>query len=312
MHKVVVSGGNGFVGSSLVQRLSAMGIEVHAIVNENHQRLDRILPADCIHVLRGGVGSAVEIVHRLQPDTIFHLAAVYSEPISAECILAMLDGNLTLGTCLLFAATQCRSQPVFINTGTYWQFDVHSHYAPNTLYAATKQAFQDLLYFYRRSQGVRSVTLILYDTFGEADTRSKLWNRLTGAAPGTSIPLSPGGQTIHLVHIDDVIEAFLQAARLLHSDASLEPASLEPASLEPAYSVASATPARLRTLVESLNAQAGLELNLCWEQTPYWEGQVLEPWVGRELPGWTARIEVLPALVQMAQTARKRRQTENL
>jgi nucleoside-diphosphate-sugar epimerase len=97
MRKVIVSGGNGYIGSSLVSCLTSKGVEVHAIVNENHQRLDAILPAECIHVLRDGVGTAVEIVTRVNPDTIFHLAAVYAEPVSAGCVLSMIDGNLTLG-----------------------------------------------------------------------------------------------------------------------------------------------------------------------------------------------------------------------
>ena len=59
MRKVIVSGGNGFIGSSLILSLLAKGIEVHAIVNENHQRLDAILPGECIHVLRDGIGSVV-------------------------------------------------------------------------------------------------------------------------------------------------------------------------------------------------------------------------------------------------------------
>jgi nucleoside-diphosphate-sugar epimerase len=171
MRKAIVTGGNGFIGSSLISRLMSVDVEVHAIVNENHQRLDSILPAGCIHVLHGGIGSAVDIVTRLNPDTIFHLAAVYAEPINAKSVLSMIDGNLTLGACLLFAATQCTAQPKFVNTGTYWQFDANSAYSPNTLYAATKHAFQDLLVFYRERLGVPSVSLVLYDTFGEKDTR---------------------------------------------------------------------------------------------------------------------------------------------
>ncbi len=294
MRKVIVSGGNGFVGSSLVRRLCSMGVEVHAIVNQNHQRLDSTLAPERIHELHRGVGSAVEIVRRVEPDTIFHLAAVYSEPASAECILSMLDGNLTLGTCLLFAATQCASCPVFVNTGTYWQFDAESHYSPNTLYAATKQAFQDVLLFYRMRLGVRSTTLILYDTFGEQDTRRKLWQRLTTAAAGNSISLSEGEQTIHLLHIEDTVSAFTRAANLLRSEVPLETV----------YSVSSGEPVRLRTLVESLNAEAQLGLDLRWGAAPYWEGQVLDPWVGTTLPGWRAEIKVLPALVEMARRHR--------
>ena|SRR5258705_8766734 len=118
--------------------------------------------------------SAVDIVSRVQPDTIFHLAAVYAEPVSAKCVLSMIEGNLTLGVCMSFAASQMENKPVFINTGTYWQFDVDSAYSPNTLYAATKHAFQDVLHFYRHRLGIASVTLVLYDTFGETDTHPKL------------------------------------------------------------------------------------------------------------------------------------------
>ena len=290
MRKVIVSGGNGFVGSTLVKRLAAMNFEVHAIVNENHQRLDKILPSHCIHVLQDGIGSAVEIVTRVKPETIFHLAAVYSEPVSAQCVLSMLDGNLTLGTCLLLAAALCPSHPVIVNTGTYWQCDTSGTYSPNTLYAATKHAFQDILEFYRTRLGVSSVTLILYDTFGEEDTRGKLWNRLTMASPGTSIQLSPGEQTIHLVHIEDTVNAFLRAAELLHTRVPLEPL----------YSVSSLTPKTLRSLVEALNLDAHLQLDLQWGAAPYWDGQILHPWVGRTLPGWKAETKVLAALVHMA------------
>jgi nucleoside-diphosphate-sugar epimerase len=295
MRKVIVSGGNGFIGSSLILCLLAKSIEVHAIVNENHQRLDAILPGDCIHVLHGGIGSVVEIVTRVIPDTIFHLAAVYAEPDSSRSVLRMIDGNLTLGACLLFAATQCSPQPVFINTGTYWQFDPNSTYSPNTLYAATKHAFQDILLFYRERWGVRSVSLVLYDTFGENDTRPKLWRRITTALPGESLRLSPGDQTIHLIHIDDTVSAFFQAAEMLQ----------EHSAMEPLYSLSSPAPVKLRTLVEELNAKGNLNLNLQWGAVPYWEGQVLVPWVGKALPGWVPKVEVLPALLSMA-TARKR------
>jgi nucleoside-diphosphate-sugar epimerase len=206
----------------------------------------------------------------------------------------MIDGNLTLGACLLFAATQCTSQPVFVNTGTYWQFDATSGYSPNTLYAATKHAFQDLLVFYRKRLGIRSVSLVLYDTFGEDDTRPKLWHRLTTLPCGGSVRLSPGDQTIHLIHIDDTIQAFLRAAELLHDDCPIDPI----------YCVSSPTPVALRDLVEELNAKGGLALDLQWGALPYWEGQVIEPWVGEILPGWTPQVQVMPALLRMANRTR--------
>jgi nucleoside-diphosphate-sugar epimerase len=236
------------------------------------------------------MGSTVDIVAKLEPDTIFHLAAVYAEPISAQSVLSMIDGNLTLGACLLFAATQCRKLPVFINTGTYWQFDKDFTYSPNTLYAATKHAFQDLLLFYRNRLGIASVTLVLYDTFGETDTRPKLWHRLTTASAGDVFRLSAGEQMIHLIHIDDTVNAFFRAAELLHDSYPVGPI----------YSVPSPNPVKLRFLVEALNSTGMLGLDLQWGTVPYWHGQIFEPWVGEVLPGWTAKVEVLPALLHMA------------
>jgi nucleoside-diphosphate-sugar epimerase len=301
VRRVIITGGNGFVGSSLISRLVEMGVEVHALVNQNHQRLDKILPPECIHVLERYVSSSVATVLQVQPDTIFHLAAVYAEPVSAQCILSMIEGNLTLGACMLFAASQMEKKPVFVNTGTYWQFDAaDSSFAPNTLYAATKHAFQDLLYFYRSRMDIASVTLVLYDTFGEKDTRNKLWQQLTSSSQGESILLSVGTQTIHLLHIDDNVNAFIQAATLLHQHETLGPI----------YSVSSPTPTPLRSLVEALNEKADLGLDLKWGAHPYWEGQVFEPWVGERLPGWEPQIEPLHALVQMAKNRRGSAQSE--
>jgi hypothetical protein len=86
------------------------------------------------------------------------------------------------------------------------------------------------------------------------------------------------------------VSAFFRAAELLQ----------EHSAMEPIYSLSSPTPVKLRVLVEELNAKGNLALDLQWGAVPYWEGQVLEPWVGKVLPGWTPQIEVLPALLRMA------------
>jgi nucleoside-diphosphate-sugar epimerase len=289
IRKVVVSGGNGFIGSSLVRRLVGRGIEVHALANENHQRLDRMLPSQQIHVVTGDASQASEFVLAIQPDVIFHLAAVYSEPHSIECIQSMIQGNMLLGVSMLFAASRCDRVPAFINTGTYWQFGATGAYAPNTLYAATKQAFQDILQFYRTRLPVRSTTLMLYDTFGPSDQRPKLWNRLAAATRGQHIPLSPGDQTIQLVHIEDTVDAFLQAAIALHRGDRLDEV----------YAVRPEWCPTLRELVDRFNQASGLELDLGWGELPYWEGQVFTPWRGATLPGWSVRRDVVQDLLAL-------------
>ena len=290
MHRVILTGGNGFVGSHLVENLVAAGVEVHAVANANHQKLDSLLPPEQIHVIRQSPYAAAELVTRLEPDAIFHLAAVYEEPVSIQSVAEMVDGNLALGTALLFGASRCPRPAVFVNTGTYWQFDVEGNYAPNTVYAATKQAFQDRRFFYERKGFVAAVTIILYDTFGRGDTRAKLWAYLLAQPPGSTVDLSEGKQGIELVAIEDVVEAFLQAARLLSSGTPLAPV----------YCVRSQNRGSLKDMVEELNQRGNMQLNLRWGHKPYWEGQVLEPWLGPQLPGWSPRVSVIETLVSQA------------
>ncbi len=293
MKRAVVTGGNGYVGSSLVKHLLAEGWTVHAIVNENHQRLDPLLPQNHIHVSTKDFVDAADLVTRLQPDAIFHLAAVYAEPVSVGCIRAMIEANLVLGATLLFAASRCAVAPVFVNTGTFWQFAPDQSYAPNTLYAASKQGFQDILTYYSRQGGLPSTTMVLYDVFGPADDRPKLWNRITRCAPGTHLPLSPGTQHLSLVFIDDVVDAFLIAAqRLLAGEA-----------LQPLYSVAAKETISLRDLLQQFNQASRLQLSFGWGELPFWEGVVQRPWVGERLPGWTPRHDVLPSLLSMVASA---------
>ena len=290
MRRVILTGGNGFVGSHLVETLAAAGVEVHAVANANHQKLDTLLPPEQIHVIRQSPYAAADLVTRLEPDAIFHLAAVYEEPVSIQCVAEMVDGNLSLGTALLFGASRCARPAIFVNTGTYWQFDIEGNYAPNTVYAATKQAFQDLLFFYERKGFVSAITIILYDTFGRGDTRSKLWAYLLAQPPGAIVDLSEGRQGIELVAIEDVVEAFLQAARLLSAGTPLDPI----------YCVRSLSRGTLRDMVEELNRRGDMQLTLRWGHKPYWEGQVLDPWLGPQLPGWSPRVSVIDALVSQA------------
>lgn len=298
----VLTGGNGYVGSSLIRRLQQADVEIHAFVNENHQRLDTLLPSSYVHVLKQGVDGAAEMVTRIQPDVIFHLAAVYAEPTSVPSIRSMIDGNLTLGATMLHAATRCAVPPAFVNTGTYWQFANDQTYSPNTLYAATKQAFQDILTYYCIHQRVPSTTLVLYDVFGPGDDRPKLWNRITRCPPATHVPLSQGIQQIQLVHIDDVVEAFVIAADRLC-------AGLETG---PLYAVRSTETRTLRELLDAFNSRSGLDLSYGWGEIPTWHGVVQVPWLGEILPTWRTQREVITELLKMATQSQLHERGQNI
>ena len=100
-----------------------------------------------------------------------------------------------------------------MNTGSYSQHYGGRAYSPVSLYAATKQAFQDILQFYCEVRGLRAVTLELPDTYGPDDKRPKLFSLLDRVArSGETLQMSPGEQLLDLLHVDDVVHGYEVAA----------------------------------------------------------------------------------------------------
>lgn len=286
MRNVLVTGGNGYLGSVLIRDMIRRGIQVHALVHRNRGRLDELLaPAD-IHATGDDIAAIETLTAELCPDVVFHLAGRHAEPATLTDTAEMIQSNLTMGTALLRGALLSEHQPIFINAGSYWQFSEQGSFSPNTFYAATKQAFMDLMFFFERMKGLRSTTLILYDTFGLDDPRPKLWTRILNAPAGARIPLTEGRQLIDLVHVDDVASAFVRAVELLEKGEILDRT----------YAVRSERLVTLRVLIEWFNLMAGKRLELDWGAIAYKEGQIFTPWQGPLLPGWHAEISFEAAM----------------
>jgi nucleoside-diphosphate-sugar epimerase len=188
-----------------------MGVSVHALVRTVSPQKNNFTS----HRYDGRMSTLSTIVSDIRPDVVFHLAALASYDHSPSDIDAMVDANIRLGVQLAEACSQ-RGKIVFINVGTYWQNGQGtSRYEPVSLYAAMKQAFQDIAVYYARATPLRIATLKFFDVYGPNDPRGKLLAQLDEArTTKTSLPLSPGKQLIEMVHIDDAVAALIHAARL--------------------------------------------------------------------------------------------------
>ena len=81
--KVLITGGAGFVGSNLADRLLARGDEVLVIDNYATGRRDNLTPQDNLTIVEGTIADA-DLVNKLfdefQPDKVVHAAASYKDP----------------------------------------------------------------------------------------------------------------------------------------------------------------------------------------------------------------------------------------
>jgi nucleoside-diphosphate-sugar epimerase len=278
--RVLITGGAGFLGSQLVRACLGNGWNV-SIISRPENRLDKInefLGNVAVFPSCNDTAGVIEIMHQAKPDLVFHLASVFIAQHRSDDILNLIQSNITFGTQILEAMTIC-GVPHIINTGTSWQHFENQDYNPVNLYASTKQAFEDILVYYVKAFSISAITLHLFDTYGPADPRPKLFRLFQKYAQnGQVLEMSPGEQLIDLVHVDDIVDAFLVAARRLLAGKEQE---------HRVYSVSSGSPVQLKELVQIYQRITGHHLAVKWGGRPYRDREVMVPWsTGSQLPGW--------------------------
>ncbi|MFB1490754.1 MULTISPECIES: NAD-dependent epimerase/dehydratase family protein [unclassified Thiocapsa] len=287
--KALITGATGFIGRHLTRHLVSADWQVHAIVRpESHRTVLPDTAAVRLHEHTGSTESMQAIVAEAQPDVVFHLASLFLSDHQPADIGRLVQNNLLFGTQVVEAMT-LHGATALVNTGTSWQHYEGRDYSPVNLYAATKQAFEDLLQYYVEARGLRVITLKLYDTYGPDDPRPKLINLLRRvAAENQPLSMSPGEQLLDLVHVDDVTRAFIVAGeRLLGGDTAGHER----------YAVSSGTLLSLKRVVEEYELALGRRLPIDWGGRSYRAREVMAPWIGAALPGWKPKVTLPQGIV---------------
>lgn len=282
MKKALVTGATGYIGSNLVKRLLKDGWQVHVIyIEDKFSRSSQKDPSVHYHLFNGTNENMLSIVKGVSPDVVFHLASLFLAQHTPADILPLISSNILFSTQLVEAMVTNRTFNL-INTGTSWQHYMNSDYDPVCLYAATKQAFEDILKYYIAISDLKVITLKLFDTYGPGDPRPKLMPNLHNAITGgTALNMSPGKQLLDFVYIDDVVNAFAIAAERLNKNS----ANYE------TFAVTSKTPKTLKEIVTIYEKVSGAKIAANWGTRPYRQREVMVPWKkGKALPGWKANI----------------------
>ena len=288
----LVTGATGFVGRHLVRHLLNQGWRIHALVRPGSNT--DVLPVEraeiTVHTTDGTSHSVEQAVATARPDVVFHLASLFLAQHERADITPLIHANLRFGT-QLAEATARTGTSALVNTGTPWQYHQGSDYSPVNLYAATKQAFEDLLQYYVDAQGLRVITLALADTYGPDDPRPKLLPKLAALATGHEpIPLSPGEQHLDLVHVRDAARAFRIAG---------EHALAATPGTHARFAVTSGTTLSLRELVATIESVSGRTLPVAWGARPYRPREVMQPAIGTPLPDWAPEIALRTGLKEL-------------
>ena len=289
--RVIITGATGFIGKNLCHFLAEHGDFEIGVIVRNADKLGADFPVSRCFQLTSSFEDLYRFVDDFQPVGIFHLASLFIANHQTNDILPLIQSNIAFGTMLLEAAAVSKKIKYFINIGSSWQTAVSdsSDYHPMDLYAATKQAFEDILHFYSEFYGLKSVTLRLFDSYGPGDTRRKLLQLLAHSLKtGDSLAMSPGEQQIDLVHVADICRAIrtafekLQSGELVSGDI---------------YGVRSGHPVKLKELAALIECAAGKKLNIVWGGRPYRPNEIMKTNMAlHSLPGWKPEISLADGL----------------
>jgi len=287
--KIIVTGSTGFVAKALIETLINAGNEVHAIIR-SHSDTSGIHQETKFYTDNGKSSDLVQYFKKIHADGVIHLASLFLAQHEVEDTEALVVSNILFGTRLLEASIHSDVN-WFINTGTFWQHYNNETYNPVNLYAATKQAFQDVAKFYYETQNINFVTIKLNDTFGAGDTRKKvfnLWKNL--ATSGEDLGMSPGDQVIDISYITDIVEAYTLMINLLEKDTNYSYKGQ-------AYVVSSSERMPLKELAKVYEEATDSTLNITWGERPYRNREVMYPWdKGEVVPGWKQNTSLKNAI----------------
>jgi CDP-3, 6-dideoxy-D-glycero-L-glycero-4-hexulose-4-reductase len=291
--RIILTGSNGFIGKKLLNRILDDKHDVAVILRSSSCTIDKRNHAnDQIVIHRFKSQSKLNnFFSKFEPDVVVHLAGTYVTNHKNSDIKKMIDDNVIFGNRILEALTHVKKKN-FINTGTSWQHYESVEYNPVNIYAATKQAFQDILVYYAEAFDFRIITLKLFDTYGPSDHRKKIINLILNQIKSEQpIELTPGNQLMDLVHVDDVVEAYMVAIDLIVKNSEEKITE---------YGVSAEETITIKALAELIQKLSRKNLNIIFGGVNYRNREVFTPWKSFNLlPGWKPKIELDAGLKEM-------------
>ena len=222
--KVLVTGGAGFVGSTLVDRLLAEGHAVDVVDDLSTGRLDNLADARAdrrnqlsIHHIDIRQPEMTDLVARRGPEVVFHLAArpgaepVVDAEVTVLGTLRVLQGAKAGGTRKVVFAS---SAAVYGHADDKHVPIRESHaQRPVSPAGVAKKAAADYLTAYRELHGIEFTALALATVYGPRQVRGPVASFAAALLAGQPSTIDGDGQqTRDLLYVDDAVDALVRAS----------------------------------------------------------------------------------------------------
>ena len=218
--RILVTGGSGFIGSTLVETLVERGVDVHCLLLPGDAAANLEAVRHAVHIHRANLAnleSVQEVVDAAQPDAVLHLAAIGVTDIRVDPALAVrvnVEGTLNL------LAALDGNYRVFVNTGTCHEYGSNEPPfredqapRPELPYAITKTAAWHFCQRLYRTRHWPIVTVRPFTVYGPRQPDGAfIPSCIRAGQRGFDFEMTMGEQQRDLVYVGDVVDGFVRAA----------------------------------------------------------------------------------------------------
>jgi len=267
--RVLVTGGAGFIGSHVVDRLVADRCEVRVLDDLSTGKLENIsryVKRGRVAFVEGDIRDASVVEESVEDiDVVLHFAAVTSVPLSVENPRFTFDVNVK-GTVNLLSECAKKKVGKFLFTSSsavygepkFLPITEEHPTNPMSPYAESKIAAETFVHGFYEKELLSSVVLRLFNVYGPRqgvnDYSGVITRFIDNCKRGAPLVIyGNGGQTRDFIHIQDAVDAILIAMDDEYAEGNV-------------FNIGSGVATSIFDLADTVMEIAGVDLQVLYEE----------------------------------------------
>jgi UDP-glucose 4-epimerase len=206
--KILVTGGNGFIGTHVVEKIKSAGH--HALIfDRNRSSKNDIFLGDVRDYT--SVTEAVAIA-----DGVIHLAGILGTQETIDEPMPSIETNIIGSLNIFKSCLRYQKKCVYISVGNYWM---------NNSYSITKNTVERLAFMYNKEHGTKIAVVRGLNAYGEGQkdkpVRKIIPNFVIPALKGEAIKIyGDGNQIMDMIYVGDLADILVKALTEEHNQYS--------------------------------------------------------------------------------------------
>ncbi|MEM2102117.1 MAG: SDR family oxidoreductase [Candidatus Bathyarchaeia archaeon] len=267
--RILITGGAGFIGSHLVDRLMERGFSVVVLDDFNSGKMENVhnhLRRSGFRLVKGDIRNKKAVQTAIEEvDAVIHLAALIDVEKSLREPYETHDVNVNGTLVLLKEAVRCgvkrflfASSAAVYGEGNPLPLIEDCMPKPLSPYAASKVSAEHYCEAFHKSYGLRTVVLRYFNIYGPRQGFNSYCGVITKFVGNALVdkPLvvfGDGSQTRDFIYIDDVVDATLLALEHENSSGHI-------------FNVCTGKPTSINELAETIREIVGKDLEIIYDK----------------------------------------------